>query len=132
MKPAITTRFCCRRPLTHLTQLTLMFLTLILQYLNKLVERKVGDFTSPQAFHTVKVQGFNGNRIKLLTEFACQLPMKVFALVADFPIETGDLSYTPPPTVRASNFTRKAFVETTKFLQGVFQRLWVLFFSHPC
>ena len=128
MKTAIATRFRCSSPLTDLFQKTLMFLTLILQYLNKLVERKIGDFTSPQAFHAVKVQGFNGNRIKLLTKFACQLPMKVFALVTDFPIETCELSHTPPPTVRAFNFTRKAFVETTKFLQGVFQRLWVLFF----
>ena len=128
MKTAIATRFCCSRPLTGLTQLTLMFDTLILQYLNELVERKVGDFTSPEAFHAIKVQGFNGNRIKLLTKFACQLPMKVFALVADFPIEPCELFHTPPPTVRTFPFTRKFFVETTKFLQGLFQRLWVLFF----
>ena len=61
-----------------------MFLTLIFQYLNKLVEAKVRDFTSPQAFHTVKVQGFKDNGIKPLTQFACQLPMKIFTLVADF------------------------------------------------
>ena len=127
MNPTITTRFRCRRPLTDLTQLTLMFLTLILQYLNKLVEGKVRDFTSPKPFHAVKVQGFNRNRIKLLTEFACQLPMKVFALIRDFPIETGDLSYTPPPTTRAFDFMRKAFVEGSQFLQGLFQRLRVLF-----
>ena len=67
MKTAIATRFRCSRPLTDLTQLTLMLLTLILQYLNELVERKVGDFTSPEAFQvSVKVQGFNGNRIKFL------------------------------------------------------------------
>ena len=128
MKTAIATRFRCSRPLTDLTQLTLMLLTLILQYLNELVERKVGDFTSPEAFHAIKVQGFNGNRIKLLTKFACQLPMKVFALVADFPIEPCELFHTPPPTVRTFLFTRKFFVETTKFLQALFQRLWVLFF----
>ena len=127
MKATITTRFRCGCPLTNLTQFTLMFATLILQYLNKLVERKVGDFTPPQAFHTVKVQGFNGNRIKLLTEFACELPMKVFALVADFPIEMCYLSDTPPPTTRTFDFARKFFVERLKFIQGLFQGLWVLF-----
>ena len=128
MKPAIATRFRCSSPLTDLTQLTLMFLTLILQYLNKLVEGKVRDFTSPQAFHTVKVQGFNGNRIKLLAEFRRELPMKVFALVGNFPTQPCEVSHTPPPTVRTFLFTRKFFVERPKFVQGVFQRLGVLFF----
>ena len=127
MKPTITTRFRCSSPLTDLFQKTLMFSTLILQNLNKLVERKIGDFTSPQAFHTVKVQGFNGNRIKLLTKFACQLPMKVFALVGNFPVKSCKLSDTTPPVIRTLLFTAQFFVETTKFLQGVFQRLWVLF-----
>ena len=70
MNPTITTRFRCSSPSTDLFQKTLMFAALILQYLNELVERKVRDFTSPEAFHAVKVQGFNGNRIKLLTKFA--------------------------------------------------------------
>ena len=104
-----------------------MFLTLILQYLHKLVERKVGDLTSPQAFHTLKVQGFNGNRIKLLTEFRGELPLKVFALVRDFTIQACELSDTPPPAMRTFLLTRKTFVERPKFVQGLFQRLWVLF-----
>ena len=126
MKTTIATRFRGRCPLTDLTQLTLMFLTLILQYLNKLIEAKVGNLTSPQAFHAVKVQRFNGNRIKLLTKFGCQLPVKIFTLVADFPIETCELSDTPPLTVRTFLFTRKVFVERPKFLQRLFQRLRVL------
>ena len=84
MKTTITTRFRCGCPLTDLTQLTLMFDTLILQYLNKLVESKVRDFASPQAFHTVKVQGFNGNRIIGFTKIGSKFPMKVFALVGNF------------------------------------------------
>ena len=95
MKSAVTAGLCRSSPLTGLEQCATMFLTLILQYLNKLVESKVGDFSSPQAFHAVKVQGFNRNRIKLLTKVACQLPLKVFALVADFPIQTCELSDTP-------------------------------------
>ena len=127
MKPTIATRFRCSSPLTGLTQLTLMFLTLILQYLNKLVEGKVRDLTTPQVFHTVKVQRFNRNRIKLLTKFACQLPMKVFALVRDLPVKSCKLSDTTPPVIRTFLLTTQCLVEFAKFLQGVFQRLGVLY-----
>ena len=128
MKSAGATRFCCRSPLPNLKQLTPMFLTLILQYLNKLIEPKIGDLTSPQAFHSVKVQSFNGNRIILLTEFGSELPLKVFTLVRYFPIQACDLSYAPPPPVRTFLFATQCFVERSKFVQGVFQRFWVLFF----
>ena len=127
MKTTITTRFRCSSPLTDLNELTLMFLTLILQYLNKLVESKVGDLTSPQAFHTVKVQRFNRNRIKLLTKFRGELPMKIFALVRDLPIESCEVSHTSPPVIRTFLLTAQCLVERPKFLQGLFQRLWVLF-----
>ena len=127
MKTTVATRFRCSCPLINLFEKTLMFTTLISQYLNKLVEGKVGDFTSPQPFHAIKVQSFNDNRVKLLTEFAGELPMKVFALVADFPIETRDLSHTLPPAVRTFDFTTQCFVERPKFLQGVFQGLGVLY-----
>ena len=52
--------------------------------------------------------------------------MKVFTLIADFPIETCDLSHTLPPTVRTFDFTTQRFHERPKFVQGLFQRLWVL------
>jgi len=127
MKSAVTAGLCRSSPLTGLEQCATMFLTLILQYLNKLVESKVGDFSSPQAFHTLKVQFFNGNRIKLLAQFACQLPMKVFTLIANFAIEACELSHTPPPAMRTFLLTRKTFVERPKFVQGLLQRLWVVF-----
>ncbi len=104
-----------------------MFDTLILQYLNKLVEGKVGDLTSPKPLHAIKVQGFNRNRIKTLTKFCRKLPMKVCALVCDFTIQTGYCPNTPPPSPRTFLFTTQFFVEATKFIQGLFQRLWVLF-----
>ena len=127
MKSAVATRFRCSSPSTDLEQLTPMFLTLIRQYLNKLIERKIGDLTSPQAFHTLKVQGFNGDCIKPLAKFARQLPLKVFALVAYPSIETCEVSHAPPPAVRTFNLARKTFVERPKFIQGAFQRLGVLF-----
>ena len=98
MKTTIATRFRRSSPLTHLNKLTLMLLTLILQYPNKLIEGKVGNLTPPQAFHAVKVQRFNGNRIKLLAKFAGELPVKVFTLIADFPIKACYLSNTLPST----------------------------------
>ena len=127
MKTTIATRFRRSSPLTHLNKLTLMFLTLILQYLNKLIEGKVGNLTPPQAFHAVKVQSFKDNRIKLLAKFAGELPVKVFALVADLPIETCESSNTSPLAVRTFLFTTQRLVERPKFLQVRFQRLWVLY-----
>ena len=104
-----------------------MFTALILQYLNELVEPKVGDFTTPKPFHAIKVQCFKDNGIKLLTEFGGKLPLKVFALIADLPIETCDLSHTPPPAIRTFYLSRKAFVERSKCVQRLFQRLRVLY-----
>ncbi len=66
MKTTITTRFRGGSPLSDFFKMTLMFLTLIFQYLNKLVEGEVGDFTPPQAFHTVKVQRLKENQENFL------------------------------------------------------------------
>ena len=104
-----------------------MLSTFILQYLNKLVEGEVRHFTPPKSFHTLKVQGFKDNRIKLLTEFRGELPVKVFALITHPSIETCEFPHTPPPTVRTFLFTTQFFVERPKFGQGVFQRLRVLY-----
>ena len=127
MKTASATRFRCRRPLTDLRQLTLMFYTLVPQYLNKLVEGEVRHFSPPKPFHARKVQGFKDNRIKLLTQIGCKLPVKVFPLAADFPIQACELKDTPPPTVRAFLFATQIFVERPKFVQSLFQGLWVLY-----
>ena len=64
----IRTRFCRRRPLSDLKKLTIMFETLELQNLNKLSESKIGDFTSPKTFHTVKVQRLGHDGIKPAAE----------------------------------------------------------------
>ena len=105
-----------------------MFATFGLQYLNKLVEGKVRDFTSPKPFHTVNVQGFNSNRPKLFTKIRSKFPMKVFTLIGDLTIKPCDLSNSTPSAVRTFLFTAKCFVEITKFGQGLLQRLWVLDF----
>ena len=125
MKTAFITRFSCSGPLSDLSELTLMFLTLIFQYLNKLVESKVGYFSSPKPFHTIKVQRFKDNRIKLLTKFRGKLPLKIYTLIRNLTIKACDLPYTFPPAVRASNFARKAFIKRPKFIQGLFEGLEV-------
>ena len=103
-----------------------MFDTLILQNLNKLVESKVRDFTSPEAFHTLEVQRLNGDGIKPSAQVGRKLPVKVFALIADFPIQTGELTDSTIPIARPFHFTRKAFVACSELIQGLFQRLWML------
>ena len=104
-----------------------MFLTLIFQYLNKLVKSEVRDLTTPEAFHPVKVQRFGGDKVKSSTQVGGKFPMPVFTLVADFAIETCEFSDGTPPIVRAFDFTRKAFVEVTELFQRHFQGLWVLY-----
>ena len=130
MKTTIGTRFGSRHPLTDLTQLTLMFDTLGLQYLNKLVEGEVRDFTSPQAFHTVKVQRFNGDTIKGITKIRSQFPMKVFALIRNFSIKSCELPNSTPPAVRTFFFTTQCFVEITK--SRIASKVAGVVSSHPC
>ena len=127
VETTITTRFCCRRPLTDLKQLTLMFETLELQYLNKLVKGKIGDLPSPQAFHTLKIQRFGDDGIKAFTQVGSNLVVPVLTLVGDMPIQPRKSSDTPPPIVRTLNFARKTFVEGSQFFQRAFEKLWRVF-----
>ena len=53
--------------------------------------------------------------------------MKVFALVRDLPVKSCKLSDTTPPVIRTFLLTTQYLVEFAKFLQGVFQRLGVLY-----
>ena len=104
-----------------------MFLTLILQYLNKLVERKIGDFASPQAFHTRKVQRLGSDRIKPFTQVGSDLVVPVLALVGDMPIQPRQLPNSTPPIVRTFHLSADCFVECSEFFQGVFQKFWRVF-----
>ena len=104
-----------------------MFETLILQYLKKLVEGKVRDFTSPKAFHAVKVQGFGSDKVRTPAQISRKFPMPISALVINFDVKSCEFTDSTPPVVRAFYFMRKAFVELTKLFQGRFQGLWVLY-----
>ena len=123
---AVATRFCCSYPLSNLMELTIMFETFELQYLNKLIESKVRDFTSPKPFHTVKVQRFGRDEVKPSAKVGGKFPMPVSTLVADFAIEYSEGSDSTPPVIRTFDFTRYCFIELPKCVQGLFQELWVL------
>ena len=68
-----------------------MFETLVFQYLNKRSESKIGDFASPEAFHTLKVQGLGGDSIKPSTQVCSKFEMPIFALVDDMSVEPSKL-----------------------------------------
>ena len=104
-----------------------MFLTLILQYLNKLTEGKIGDFPSPKPFHARKVQRLGHDRIKPFAQVGRNLVVPVLALVRYMPIQPRKFSDTPPPIVRTFYLSADRFVECSKFFQGVFEKLWRVF-----
>ena len=117
------TRFCCSCPLSNLMELT-MFETFELQYLNKLIESKVRDFTPPKPFHTIKVQRFGCDGVKPSAKIGGKFPI-VSALVADFAIESCECL--TARHIRTFDFTRYRFIELPKCVQGLFQELWALY-----
>ena len=107
-----------------------MFETLEFQYLNKLVEGKVRDFTTPEAFHRIKVQRLGGDKVKPRAKVSRKFPLKILALVGNLTRQPGQLTDGTPPIVRPFNFARKTFVEFSEFRQGLLQRLrMVLLFT---
>ena len=128
MIPTIATRFRCGSPLTDLKELTIMFETLELQYLHKLIEGEVRDFSAPEAFHAIKVERLGSDTVKPSAKVSGKFVVPIFALVGDFTVKSGEVSDSTPLVVRAFDFARKAFVESAKFAQRLFQRLRVLDF----
>ena len=104
-----------------------MFDTLILHQLNKLTECQVGDFPSPQAFHSCQVQRFKSKSIKASTKVSCQFPMPIQALPTDLAIQPCDFPNTTPPIIRTFDFPGKALVEVAELFQGLLKKLWTLY-----
>ena len=104
-----------------------MFDTFILQQRNKLVESEIGDFPSPEAFHSCQVQRFKSECIKASTQVGSEFPMPVKALSADLAIQYRQLSDGTPPVSRTFFLTRKALVERAELFQGLLQELWTLY-----
>ena len=128
VKTTSRTRFRCRCPLTHLTEFTLMFETLVCQNLNKTPEGKIRDFATPETFHTRKVQRLGRDTVKSSAEGCSKFEMPISALVGDMPIKSCELTDSTPPIARPVHFTRKTFAEFSELIQGVFQELWRLYF----
>ena len=66
MIPTIGARFRCGfRPLPDFKQLTIMFQTFELQYLNKLSKGEVRDFSAPKTFQvSIKVECLGRDKVK--------------------------------------------------------------------
>ena len=100
-----------------------MFKTLERQNLNKLTKRKVRDFTTPKAFHSLKVQCLGNNVVKPMTEVSGTFKVPVSALVGDLAIGPCEFTDSTPPITRSFLLSTHCFVEFTELVQGVFQRL---------
>ena len=100
-----------------------MFDTLRLKNMNKLVKGKIRDFTSPEAFHTVKVKRLCSNQVKASTQVCSKFPVPIQALSGHLPIQPRKLSDRTIPVVRTLFFARKAFTEYTELFQSLFQEL---------
>ena len=103
-----------------------MFETLISQYLNKLIESKVGDFSTPEAFHAVKVERLGDDKVEPLTQVSCRFVVPIFALVGDFAVKPYQCSDGTPPVTRTFLLATDAFVEFSEFVQDMFQGLRML------
>ena len=104
-----------------------MFDTFIFQQLYKLTECQIGDFTSPQAFHSCQVQRFKSKCIKASTKVGSEFPVPVKALSTDFPIQYRQFPDRTPPVSRTFFLTRKGLIEVVEFFQGLLQELRTLY-----
>ena len=73
-----------------------MFETLIFQYLNKLPERQIGDFASPEPFHTCEIQRLGDDSIKPSTEVCSKFEVPISALVGNISVEPCEFSNSTP------------------------------------
>ena len=105
-----------------------MFQTFELQYLKKLVKGEVRDFPSPKPFHALKVECLGGDTVKPSAKVSGKFPMPISALVGDFDIQPCEFSDGTPPIARTFLLSTEGLVEFTKFNQGLFQGVWVLYF----
>ncbi len=105
-----------------------MFQTLELQNLNKLVKGEVRHFSSPQAFHTVKVERLGSDKVKLSAQVSCEFPMPIAPLVSNFAVKPRKIVNGTPPVARPFGFSTDGFVAFSELVQGAFKELWRLYF----
>ena len=105
MVTTITARLRRGSPLSDLHKDFTMFRTLLLQYLKKLVEGVVRDLTSPEAFHTVKVQSFKTECIKLCAKFGSKFPLPIETLPCYLQMLPCQSTTSTIPITRTFDFT---------------------------
>ena len=105
-----------------------MFDTVFKQQRNKLVKCQIGDFPSPEAFHSCQVQRFKSESIKASTKVSRQFPMPIQALPTDLAIPPCDFPNSTPPIIRTFDFARKeTLVKVAELFQGLLEKLWALY-----
>ncbi len=90
--------FRCRLPPSRLGECFSVFSRYPLKYPDELTESKVGDFSTPQAFHTLKIQGFYGLAHRANRLLGCQSVLD----------STGDITHIFP--FSWETFTYHAFI----------------------
>ena len=103
-----------------------MFETFEFQYLNKLIEGEVRDFTSPEAFHCLKVQRLGSNCIKPSAQVGRKFPMPIETLAGNFSIKPCEVSNGSVPIVRTLLLTASLLIQRPELVQGLFQGLRML------
>ena len=68
--------------------------------LNELIESEIRDVTSPETFHTVKVECLGRDKVKSSAKIGSKFEVPIFALVGDVPIQSRYFVDTPPPIAR--------------------------------
>lgn len=122
----------CRLPLINAFNTLATFLCLPLEFLIECVETYIRDFTSPEAFHTLKVQRLGDNVVKLTTQVSGAFIVPISALVGDLAIKSCQLSDGTPPVTRTLLLATHGFVEFAELVQGLFQGLWSSFVKCGC
>ena len=105
-----------------------MFQTLELQNLNKLGKGEVRHFSTPQAFHAVKVERLGSDKVKPSAKVGRQFEMPIAPLVSNFAVKPCEFTDGPPPIARPFDFSADGFVERSELVQGAFKELWRLYF----
>ena len=122
------TRFCCRFPTSCSQEGFTVFGTRPLEDQGKLTERYIRDFPSPEAFHTLKVQGFNHNRIILSHKPKGQLKEVVSSPTCDFLMDPGEVTFGTEPAIRQILLPREGLVCRTHCVETCLIELWRLYF----
>ena len=124
----MATWFCGSRPLSDFMEGFAMFGTFELQNLNKLMKSEVRDFSSPESFHAVYIQGFKAQGIKLSTKFRSKFPVMICPLPCNFSMLPRQSTLGTIPVVRPFLFPTQTLIQRSQRIQRLFQKLRRFYF----